>query len=325
MKKVIFTTASAFLLLGGTLFAQSDKKEERKEIIIERKKGGQKEKMVIEIDGNTVTINGKPAKDYKGKERIVIEDDIVIDGNRVMIPGQTKRGIQIMGEKKALLGVTSESTKDGAKITTVSKNSSAEKAGLQSGDIITGVGAKNIDSRESLSEAIAAQKPGDEVEIQYLRDGKKKKTKAELGSTNQGMTWESDNFEFNFDGPRTITIPSMPKLRGLDFPRFESEGGNYFLFNSTPKYGMDVQDNAEGTGVKITNVEAESNAAKAGLQKDDIVTEVDGETIKDLDQLREALLDAKGEKTSLKIKIIRKDQPMELTLLVPKRIKSASL
>ncbi len=326
MKKVIFTSLSATLLMGGSLFAQADKKVEKKEIIIERKKGGQKEKMVIEIDGNTVTINGKPAKDYKGKERIIIEDDIVIDGNRVIVPGGRNNILNLRSEKKALLGVVTENDKDGAKINSVSKESGAEKAGLQSGDIITSVGLKNIDSPESLSEAIANQKPGDEVDITYMRAGKKKKTKAKLGTTVQNLTWNNDNFEFNFDSPKSITIPRMPRIPGLEFRRFESEGGNMFLFNEdAPKYGMDVQDDEDRKGVKVTEVEPESNAAKAGLQKEDIITEVDGKTVTNIDTLREELSGANKEKTNLKVKILRNNQPMELTLKVPRKIKSASL
>jgi len=326
MKKSMTFTIIAALLSASSLFAQASKKVEKKEIIIERNEGGDKEKMVIEIDGNSVTINGKPAKDYKGKKRIIIDDDIIIDGNIVITPGKRLNGLKIVTEKKALLGVVTEKGEKGAKINSVSKESGAEKAGLKKGDIITSIGSKIIDSPEALSEAITSQKPGDEVVIQYLRDGQKNNSKAVLGETSGNMTWNKEDLEFNFDEPRGFSIPRMRRVPGYQIPRIESDGNNLFLFNgSTPKYGMDVQDDEEGRGVKVTDVEAESNATKAGLQKDDIITEAEGIAITDLDKLREVLNDAKGEKLNLKIKILRNNQPQELTLKVPRKIKSARL
>src|SRR6478735_12844862 len=61
---------------------EKDKAPEKKDgDVIIRKKGDSKEKMTIVIDGDKVTINGKPAEDYKN-------DDIEIlhDGDMFMPP-----------------------------------------------------------------------------------------------------------------------------------------------------------------------------------------------------------------------------------------------
>ena len=95
MKKAIRSTLP-LLLFAATVFAQQSTKpktpkapvqEEKKEIIIEKKEGGKNEKMTIVIDDGKVTINGKPADQYKGDGRIIIDDDIVINGNMVRVPG----------------------------------------------------------------------------------------------------------------------------------------------------------------------------------------------------------------------------------------------
>jgi serine protease Do len=75
----------------------------------------------------------------------------------------------------AFLGVITNEDDKGAAIDEVQKETAAEKAGLQKGDIITKVGDKKIDGPDDLVEAITAKKPNDEVEITYLRDGKEKK------------------------------------------------------------------------------------------------------------------------------------------------------
>src|SRR6185436_2411230 len=84
-------------------------KDSKKEIIIEENSSGKKEKMVIEINGDKITINGKPAEDYKGKKRIVIDDDISINGDEVHIPRNGRmylRGFD--GGNRAMLGVVTD-------------------------------------------------------------------------------------------------------------------------------------------------------------------------------------------------------------------------
>ena len=80
MKIRLVQLIAASILLSATGFSQTapkeEKKLEKKEIIIEKKEGTKKEKMVIVIDGEKVTINGKPAEEFEGKGRIFIDDDI---------------------------------------------------------------------------------------------------------------------------------------------------------------------------------------------------------------------------------------------------------
>ncbi len=78
----------------------------------------------------------------------------------------------------------------------VTKGSPAEKAGLQGsdkafeangeqvmigGDIVTAVDGKAVETMQELSAAVRAQKPGDEVELTVLRDGKEIKVTVTLG------------------------------------------------------------------------------------------------------------------------------------------------
>ncbi len=84
----------------------------------------------------------------------------------------------------------------GVLVQSVQNGSAAEKAGLRGGDIsaeiggsavqlggdiITKVDDRAITSADDLAAAIMSHKPGDEVTITYLREGKQKTTKAKLG------------------------------------------------------------------------------------------------------------------------------------------------
>jgi putative serine protease PepD len=48
----------------------------------------------------------------------------------------------------------------------------AEQAGLKVGDIVTGIDGRSMSSPESLFLATVGKKPGDQVKVQYSRDGK---------------------------------------------------------------------------------------------------------------------------------------------------------
>ena len=68
----------------------------------------------------------------------------------------------------------------GVYVTDVSENSAAEKAGLQSGDIITAVDGKEVSSAEELNAQKNTHSAGDTIEVTYIRSGKEKTAKITL-------------------------------------------------------------------------------------------------------------------------------------------------
>ena len=78
--------------------------------------------------------------------------------------------------------VSGDSLNQGAELKSVEAGAAAEKAGLKVGDVITKVGDQPIDGSESLVATIRGHRPGDKVEVTYVRDGKTATTTADLGS-----------------------------------------------------------------------------------------------------------------------------------------------
>lgn len=68
----------------------------------------------------------------------------------------------------------------GVYVTEVSEGSSAEKAGLQSGDIITAVDGEEISTSEELNAKKNMHSAGEKLEITYIRNGREKTTEAVL-------------------------------------------------------------------------------------------------------------------------------------------------
>lgn len=345
MKKILLIAAVlGFTTSSYTATAQDDKgekgpkgdkdKKESQEIVI-RKKGDKDTKIVVEINGDKVTVNGKPLSEFKDDEITINRRNIIVrDGagrNRYTItPGDFDgfsgfwSGDDV--ESRAFLGVTTETVDEGAKITNVSKESAAEKAGLKEGDIITRVGDKKVEGPESLYDIISDKKPKDDVTIYYKRDGKESSAKTVLGER-KGLGTTA----YSFSGPdglaRTYTIPRLaPGVQSL--PKTEAWGDAYEGFNySFPrqkKLGLRIQDTEEGNGVKVLGTDTDSPAEKAGLKKDDIVTEIAGKKVSNTDEAREQLMEAQ-EKSSYNIKAKRNGNEMSFDIKIPKKLKTANL
>jgi len=321
------TLLATCLLTASMAFAQTAPKTEKKEIVIEKKEGNKKEKMEIVIDGDKVTINGKPADEYRGDERIIIDEDIIINGNTVVIPGGNgKVWLEGASSNRPLLGVMTETDEKGARIESVTEESSADRAGLKEGDVITMINKTAVSTPQELTDAIRSQKPGDEIDVTFLRDGKTKKVKATLGKATDGYSFNSDDFKFNFEGgrPYTFTMPRMPSMPRVPF--WSEDGGRNLVIQGydRPKYGMQIQDDEDNRGVTVIDVEEGSNADKGGLKESDIITSIDGEKVDSVDDLKEKLASRK-DKPSVSINVLRDGKTESLTVKVPRKLKSASL
>jgi hypothetical protein len=85
-------------------------------------------------------------------------------------------------DNSAFLGVTpGEKTYAGVSLGKVIESSSAEKMGLKAGDVITKLDGKPVESFDDLAEVIRSKEAGDQIEVEYLRNGKKGKLNGELG------------------------------------------------------------------------------------------------------------------------------------------------
>lgn len=330
-------------------------KQKSQEIII-RKKGDKDAKITVEINGDKVLVNGKPLSEFKDGDVTINKRNITIwDGknNLTFAPDEMelmfKDRFQNMGKEEsyAFLGVNTgvandggEDTKpNGAAITNVTKGSAAEKAGLKEGDIITKINDKKVSDPTELSEVVRSFKPKEEVTVYYKRDGKEKSAKAVLGERK-----ESGTFAYSFNGPggntRSFTLPRTPGVtipRGelwqgelAEIPRvFDMESDKDFnafgqTFNRRPKIGLKIQDVEEGSGVKVLDADKDSPAEKAGLKKDDIITEINGKKIENTDDAREQLKPEEG-KNSYSIKAKRNGSDMNFEVKIPKKLKTANL
>ena len=333
-------------LSSTTTYAQqsSSKTTESDEIII-RKKDGKDSKITVEFKDGQVTVNGKQLSDF-------INDDVSItirktrdvddairnlsittkpgaatspfrggtfyldnntqlhrDGNRDQI---SRNFGMATSTNKALLGVATEKTDNGARITNVTKGSAAEKGGIKEGDYITKVDNTTIATPEELTAAIGKYKPEDKATVTYKRDGKDQKATVTLGKRQTATSvFGTEGFnapEFNFD-------MMTPGANG---------NYNYVMRGNNLRLGIKAQDTEDGKGVKVLDVDDESNAAKAGIKEEDVITAFDGQTVNSVGDLMDAAKDMKN-KNSIKVKLNRDGKSQEVEIKVPKKLKTATL
>jgi serine protease Do len=292
--------------------------KEKKEVqsIVITRTGDKDEKMTIVVDGDKITVNGKDIKDLK---------DVNVNVNTVTnahgyyrVPGgQNTFTYNSNGDRfslfnedsnVAMLGVNTDDNEKGAEIESIIEASAAEKAGLKKGDIITKVGDKKIEDADDLTVAIREHKPGEKVAITYLRDGKEQKVNAELSK------WK---------GMKAIEPMKMEKLmESFESPRVASGYGS--LYSGRPKLGLSIQDTDDGKGVKVLEVDEESNAAKAGIKKDDIILSIDDKEIKGTEDVVRTVRENK-EKYTFTFKVQRAGKLQNIEVKFPKKLKTTDL
>ncbi|RYY88756.1 MAG: PDZ domain-containing protein [Chitinophagaceae bacterium] len=318
------------LLVAGALvalpaFAQKTKtkdKDKDKDIqtIVITRDGNIDEKTVIEIKGNQVLVNGKEAD--KSPD-VNVNVTTVQRGGHVSINGIGGRNTWVYSndddfnvftedENRAMLGVVTNLVDKGAQISSVTKNSAAEKAGLKKDDIITKIDDVVIKEDGDVARAIRGHKPADKIKITYIRDGKEQTVTAEL------TKWKGlDSFN--------LRVPSFDMHMPTPAVPLPPNGERYYYRTSDrPRLGLSVTDLEEGKGVKVTEVDEETPAAKAGLLKDDIITKVDDDVIEGTDDLRRIAQRARQGST-FSFTILRAGKEQKVEVKFPKKLKTADL
>lgn len=317
---------AALLTTSVASFAQkekkpSTKKEEGMQTIVITRNGNIDEKTVIEIKGDKVLVNGKES-DKTGGVKIKVHtfsgnDAFNFSGpgnhHNWMFPGNGAHSFFAEDSNRAMLGVVTAENEKGAEITSVSRESAAEKAGLKKGDIITKIGDKKIAVAADVSAAVRSYKPGDKISITFLRDGKEQKITAELGKW-KGMRMngfampkiQMEDWNFHFPTPPSFQMP---------------EGLMNF---GAPKIGMSIQDMEDGKGVKVIAVEKESNAEKAGIKEGDIITKVNDKQVLHVEDVTRTIRENK-DKSAVQLQVNRNGSTQTMELRLPHRRRTVDL
>ncbi len=154
--------------------------------------------------------------------------------------------------KKAQLGVqVNNNDGGGVTVSEVIKGTAAYYAGIHQGDIIKKIGNTVIDNAQKLVEKVQSYKPGDEIKIQLVRDGKKKTVDVVLGKQKSGSglgfydpetrTKKTYVFKNNNNDKTLFTDAGELKLENLEIYPNPSDGKVNLRFHSPSKNDVTVK------------------------------------------------------------------------------------
>ena len=179
--------------------------------------------------------------------------------------GQGKRGeLGILGTElnSELAKAMKVDAQRGAFVSQVMPNSSAAKAGIKAGDVITSLNGKPISSFAALRAEVGSMPIGSKVTLGLLRDGKAVNVSLELQQSSQNQ------------------VDSSTIFSGIE--------------------GAEMSNKGADKGVVVNNVKANSPAARIGLKKGDVIMGANQQPVKNIAELRK-ILDSKPSVLALNI------------------------
>jgi Do/DeqQ family serine protease len=176
--------------------------------------------------------------------------------------GEVKRGLLGIGIGDVNAQVAEDqnlNVMSGVFVSYVNENSAAEDAGIVAGDVIVGINKLPVTNVSELQELVARNRPGDKIEVDYIRNGLEKNTTAILR-----------DFEGN------ISIQPTEILETFEGATFEPVG--------TPlreSFGI------EG-GLRVKELQ-DGPWKEAGIRKGFIITRIDKVLVTDLEKFNQVL------------------------------------
>jgi serine protease Do len=224
---------------------------------------------LFNLRGEVVGINSQIYSRSGGYQGVsfAIPIDVAMDvGRQLQANGHVTRGrlgVGIQEVDQALAKSFGLDRPRGALVASVEQGGPAAEAGVQEGDVILSFDGRAIDSAGALPATVAAVKPGQKVDVEVWRDRVSRKLSVKLGGAETAEV-VADN-----------GVPARGRLGLSVRPAQPGEGGD--------------ADSARGLVVE----EATGPAAAAGIQPGDVVLSANGRPVRNVEELRAIVKDAK--------------------------------
>ena len=158
----------------------------------------------------------------------------------------------------------------GAVVSDVTSGAPAEKAGVKPDDVVVGVDGRPVEDNNDLSRYIAGKTPGTTVRLKVLREGSEKEIAVTLGTFPDAEEESSAPQAGKAQLGMTLRDLSPDLAERLELPR--------------------------GTkGAAVMSVEAGEAAEEAGLQRGDVIANVNGSLVEGVDDFERAIGKAKAD------------------------------
>ena len=169
--------------------------------------------------------------------------------------------------------------KKGALVSEVSADSPAARAGLKSGDVIMQFNGKAVEDPSALARAVAVSKPGENAKLTVWRDHRQQTLEVKLGE---------------LPGERTAAVG------GSDDAGTGRSSLGLTVQPVTPDIARELELK-QPTGVVVSRVEPSGPADTAGIERGDVIVEVDRKPVKSVEDFEKLTSQAAGRQVLLKL------------------------
>ena len=159
----------------------------------------------------------------------------------------------VTSDMAANLGLTNVR---GAIVSNVDKDSAAAKAGVERGDVILKFDGRDVKDPNSLKNRIAEQQPGTQATMTVLHAGHEQQLDATLGEAQSAQSVGTNSGNGTSKGRFGMTVQPL-----------------------TPDIARQIQVDPSTRGLVVTDVDPFGKAANAGLQKGDVIEQVNGQSV----------------------------------------------
>ncbi len=185
----------------------------------------------------------------------------------------------------------------GALVASVEPGSPAAKAGVQPGDVITGVNGQHVTNPRELAVDVAGLAPGSDAKVDVLRDGATQTLSAALATMPGAKVADAGHAGGPAAGKPTIglaLVPVSPEMRGqLDLP-------------------------ADASGAVVAQVRPGSAADEAGLRQGDVVVGVGTRAVNSPEAAVKAIHEAVGAGDQVALRVLRNGHSTFVAVASPK-------
>ncbi len=194
-----------------------------------------------------------------------VYDDLAADGR--VVRGWLGVQVRPVGPQEARAFDLDEGVRGAIILDYSGADSPARAAGLRSGDVIVRFAGRPIEDSADLQFAVADTRPGERADVEFLREGERRTAEVVLAER---------HFE---DAAAAEAAPSMD----------EEAASRFGLAGETLTEALAARIRADFEGVLVRRVAPGGAAAEAGIQPGQVIIEVDGRSVANNADLREAL------------------------------------
>lgn len=182
-------------------------------------------------------------------------------------------GIQIQPVTADVADAVGLAKQQGALVAAVTADSAASRAGVKTGDVVTGLGNEQIKSPKDLSRFVADMTPGSKQTLTVWRDGHSTELNITIGGNDVEAKQVSATTE---DGAGQVTGPSI----------------GVALADLTADTREELKVPKGVNGALIANVNPDKTAAAAGIQAGDVIVSVNDKKVRDAREAKAAVAEA---------------------------------